>query len=124
MRLLICGDRNWTRFDLIWERVKELPKDTVIIEGDARGADKYAGTAARKEGLKLEVYPADWELYGRAAGPIRNKQMLVEGKPDEVWAFHDALSESKGTKNTVELAKRAGLKVRVFTTIGEEQYDS
>jgi hypothetical protein len=60
-------------------------------------------------------YPAQWHKYGRAAGPIRNQQMLAEGKPDLVLAFHDDIDGSRGTKDMVNRARRAGVKVEVIS---------
>lgn len=98
MRLLICGDRNWVDKDLIKATIaKEAP--TVVIHGDCRGADKLAGQAAHELGIEVIAFPADWKKLGRAAGPLRNKQMLVQGRPDKVIAFHDDISQSKGTLN-------------------------
>mgnify|MGYP003332742136 FL=1 len=111
MRLLICGDREWSDLDLMKEFIDSLPADTIIIEGDARGADKMAGALAQQRGLQIEVYPAQWEMYGRRAGPLRNQQMLDEGKPDEVVYCHDNLEHSKGTKDMVTRARKSGLPV-------------
>ena len=110
-RVLICGDRNWTDFEAIHRHIKTLPKDSVIIQGMCRGADLMARSSALLHGLKVEDYPADWNKYGRAAGPIRNRQMLDEGKPDIVYAFHPNIAESKGTKNMVNQAKKRGIEV-------------
>ena len=58
------------------------------------------------------AFPADWNKYDNAAGPIRNRQMLTEGKPTMVLAFHyKLLVESKGTKDMVKMALGAGLPV-------------
>jgi hypothetical protein len=64
-------------------------------------------------GLPVESFPADWEQYGRAAGPIRNQQML-EAKPDRVFAFHEDLEHSKGTGDMVRRARKAGVPVEVI----------
>ena len=56
-------------------------------------------------------FPADWKKYGRAAGPIRNKQMLNEGKPDLVLAFHTNIENSKGTKSMIQIAKKSEIKI-------------
>jgi hypothetical protein len=56
-------------------------------------------------------FPADWDKYGKAAGPIRNKQMLDEGKPQAVIAFSYDLARSRGTANMVAQARDAGLPV-------------
>lgn len=45
--------------------------------------------------MELLRFPAKWNEHGKAAGPIRNQQMLTEGKPDVVFAFHDDIASSK-----------------------------
>jgi len=106
MRLLVCGDRHWTDYNTIRRVIKEYSPE-VVIEGEARGADSLARLAAESLNIPVIKFPAQWDLYGRAAGPIRNKQMLEEGKPDMVLAFHDNTQASKGTKNMVMLARKA-----------------
>lgn len=113
MRLLVCGDRNWVDDESIKEAIVRL-NPSVVIHGNARGADSLAGEAANSLGITVEVYPAQWETYGRAAGPIRNRQMLVDGKPDKVLAFHDDIEKSKGTKNMVKQAEKAGIDVTIY----------
>ncbi len=106
MRVIICGDRNWKDEETIEIFIETLPPDTVIIHGGCRGADMIADAMARKHGL--EVHPpffAQWNIYRKGAGPIRNKRMILEGKPDRVVAFHNDLSKSKGTANMLKLAK-------------------
>ena len=58
-------------------------------------------------GLPCAVYRADWEGLGRKAGPIRNQQMLDEGKPDLVVAFPGG----RGTANMMRIAREAGIEV-------------
>lgn len=113
-RVLICGDRHWTDRFLISMVLNTLPADAVIIHGAAPGADTIAGNIAREMGLRVEPYPAEWDKHGHAAGPIRNQQMLDEGKPTEVHAFHSDLKKSKGTKDMVRRARTAGLPVAIY----------
>ena len=113
MRVLVCGSRNWTDRQMIMDVLKDLPKDTVIIEGEAPGADSLAASVAEELGFEVVRFPADWARYGRSAGPVRNKQMLVEGKPDQVIAFSDDLEKSTGTLNMVTIAMRANVSVSV-----------
>ena len=115
MRVLICGDRNWNNFEKIKEVLDILPADTIIIHGDARGADKIAGQLAKERGLEVIPYPADWDKYKKAAGPIRNMQMLKEGKPELVIAFHEDITKSKGTKHMVSIATKAGVPVEIIS---------
>ena len=102
MRILICGDRHWKDYDSIYSYIQTLNKDSTIIHGNANGADKLAGHAAASLGiLNIEEYPANWIKYGKAAGVIRNQQMLNEGNPNLVVFFHNDLLNSKGTKDMI-----------------------
>ena len=109
LRILFCGSRDWTDREAIADVMKVLPKGSVIIEGEASGADAIAREEADRLGLIVMPFPAKWKEYGRAAGPIRNAQMLKEGKPDVVVAFHENIEASKGTKNMLKQAQKAGL---------------
>jgi YspA, cpYpsA-related SLOG family len=112
MRVLVCGGRDFNDWPLLNQALSDLlPEDTrdtvTIISGHARGADALGERWARAEGLQLLVFPADWQTYGRSAGPIRNKQMLVEGKPELVVAF----AGGSGTANMIKQARAAGVTV-------------
>lgn len=114
MKILICGDRNWSDSGTILLRIERLPKNAIIISGGARGADTIAELIARSIGMKTQIFPAQWNLYGKAAGPIRNQQMLEEN-PDLVIAFHNDLNSSKGTKDMINRAKKAGIPTEVIS---------
>lgn len=113
-RVLICGSRNWKDPAPVQDYVEGLfamYHSLVIIEGCAIGADWVAhNIGVNVEGVTHEHYPADWDRHGRAAGPIRNQQMLDKGKPDLVIAFSDSIGESRGTKDMLQRANRAGVK--------------
>ena len=109
----MCGDRNWDDEEAIETFFQNHPEITEVIEGGASGADTMARHAAEFLGIPVKEYKATWEKYGRAAGPIRNRQMLDE-KPDLVVAFHHDLSKSKGTKDTVTEARKRGIPVKVI----------
>ena len=72
----------------------------VILSGCASGADAIGERYAKENGFKVEKYPADWETYGRSAGPKRNKQMAEVC--DYVICFWD--EKSKGTKSMINYA--------------------
>ena len=110
-KVLVCGSRDYTDRIKMVNIMSSLSPAVTIIEGGARGADIMAREIAEKWGWKVIEFPANWDLYGKKAGPIRNKQMLVEGKPDLVLAFYSAKEKSKGTKNMVEQAQKAGVRV-------------
>lgn len=114
MKVLCCGDRDWWDRITIQKRLKEFAADTVVIEGEARGADLMSASVAKEIGLTVLPFPADWEKFKKAAGPIRNCQMLDQ-KPDLVIAFHNDIESSKGTKHCVTEAKRRGIPVEIVT---------
>lgn len=110
MRVLVCGgrdfgdkDRAYAFLDLLCEKE---PISTVI-HGGASGADYIAHQWAEDRGVNCTEYPADWNRYGRAAGPIRNQQMVDDGRPDVVVAFPGG----SGTADMVRRAEAAGIKV-------------
>jgi len=115
-RILITGDRNWNDLSTLTNVLdKHLNRKVdIIIHGDANGADRMGAEMAQKLGVpkdRILAYPADWNQYHKAAGPIRNRQMLTEGKPTLVLAFHNNITESKGTKDMVKISLKAGLPV-------------
>ena len=124
MRVLVCGDREYLDYISVHNVLKHLVEDFiettpgatiddfVVIQGGAKGADFlakvwcYCYTGGWFK-LRCEEYPANWKKYGKGAGPIRNQQMLDEGKPDLVVAFPG----NDGTADMVARAKEAGVKV-------------
>ena len=112
MKVLVCGDRNWSNKDTIRKYLASVPNLELVIEGGARGADQLSKQVALEMNIPVREYPADWQRYGKAAGPIRNRQML-DVKPDLVIAFHPAIELSKGTKDCVTEARHRGISVRV-----------
>lgn len=108
MRVLFCGDRYWDDPVPI-QRAFDRYEVTLCIHGAARGADSLAGREAKLRGIPVVEYPANWKQHGRAAGPIRNRLMLSDGRPDLVLAFHSDIDRSKGTKDMLIQARRAGV---------------
>jgi len=112
LRVLVTGSRTWDDTQVIRARLEQLPEGSVIIHGGCRGADILAERIAKELGFEIMACPAKWGEYGRAAGAIRNKYMLTEGKPDLVLAFH--LNKSPGTAHMIRIAREAGVEVEVF----------
>lgn len=115
MKLLICGDRNWNNKKRMKDIISNLnPQPSLIIQGGASGADSLAGIIAYELEIKCLIFPARWEVFGKAAGPIRNRQMIAE-KPDLVFAFHSNIEKSKGTKDMINVARYHKIKVIIIT---------
>ena len=117
MKVLVCGSRNFVKPDIIRQALRALTGDVEIIHGAASGADSLADMYARLVGFRISRFPANWAEFGKAAGYIRNKQMLDE-KPDLVIAFVRDPNNSPGTANMVLQALCAGVKVEVHTYDG------
>jgi len=123
MKILICGGRNFYKYSLLRETLTKIlddiwheHEDTEItfIQGGASGADFLAKVFALDEMGWLnspkvlhQEFLADWKTHGRAAGMIRNQEMLDEGKPDLVVAFPGG----SGTEDMIRRSKKAGIKV-------------
>ena len=112
-RVLVCGDRNWSDLGVIVRELKRVKPD-VVISGAASGADTLGVEAAKLLGIQRVSFPALWKQYGKAAGPIRNQTMLDVGKPTLVLAFHKNLSASKGTKDMLRRAEKAGVPFEIW----------
>ena len=117
MRVLVCGGRDYSDRERVWRTLDELliPDDDMLpvgantlIHGGARGADLLADAWAVANWVDIDMYPADWKAYGKAAGAIRNQQMLDRGSPDLVVAFPGG----RGTADMVRRARKAGVPVR------------
>lgn len=111
MRVLVCGSRHFKDYELLKE-VLDGYDITTIIEGEARGADTLAAIYGGRRGVAVLRFPAQWDKHGRSAGPIRNKQMLVEGNPELVIAFRGP--NSKGTQNMIDQSIKAGVEVKII----------
>lgn len=120
MKILVCGDRNWSDFISIYEALREYQQTAdAVIHGACRGADTLAGDAAEALQIPVRVYPANWTTEGPSAGPLRNRRMLQLEHPDLVLAFHNDLVNSKGTKDMVNLALSKRVKVIHYSSNGK-----
>lgn len=125
-RILITGSRVWKdKAAIVKALIEELATCTepvVIVHGAQKrwdhkgqrfiGADFYADEIAREVGLEVDPHPADWDRYGRAAGPIRNREMVATlnaANGDRVLAF--PIGDSRGTRGCMAIAEEAGIPV-------------
>ena len=122
IRVLIAGSRDFNDFELLDKAVKHYLKqyglhrqDIEVVSGGARGTDKLGEQFANKYSIKLTIFPADWNTYGKSAGYIRNEQMIKYiGDTGIVFAFWDG--QSHGTAHTIKLANKYNIKVHIIRT--------
>lgn len=136
MRILVTGSRYWDDYDTFTRALTvaietladELPddKNIVIVHGAAPGADSMSERyvahvqnflSGKGYTIRTEQHPAEWDKYGKGAGPIRNKQMVDLGA-DLVVAFFRRGAQSRGTANCVQQAEKAGLRVLKYFNKG------
>lgn len=115
----MCGSRTWEDVFPIYTFIKGVAAThsghkVVVAHGGAQGADTMAGHAAVAADVEVRVFPANWKEFGKAAGFIRNKQMVEEFKPDIVVACSE-YPVTTGTQHTVNLAVKAGLPVYLLS---------
>lgn len=126
MRILVCGDRKWTNRKVLYAHLdlgERLSGFDLLIEGEYKGADTMARQWAESRGIPVEPHPADWEKHGKAAGPIRNREML-KSKPHRVIAYHNSIATSKGTKDMVTIALKAGIPCVLVTEGGVTTFNN
>lgn len=115
MKILVCGGRDFIDYELLSETLtalcplsfEETYQEVRIIHGGAKGADLMADKWAINRWIVTEEFKADWDKHSKAAGPIRNQQMIDEGRPDIVVAFPGG----KGTADMVRRARAAKINV-------------
>lgn len=114
-RIVVAGSREYNNYieakSYIDFCVSEIKKEStlIFISGGCRGADKLGERYAAENGYKIEIYPADWETYGKAAGPMRNKKMALAA--DFIICFWDG--KSRGTKAMIDFARAFNKPVRI-----------
>lgn len=111
MRVLVCGSRDFNDYNKLKEELDAF-RITEIIHGMARGADTLGGEYAKSNDIRLRTFLPRWDLYGKAAGPIRNAEMLKRGQPDLVIAFRGP--NSRGTQDMINQARKAEVLVRII----------
>jgi hypothetical protein len=117
-RVIVAGSRgicDQNHYEFVREKLdlilrNKLPQVLIINGGCSDSPDWLASLYTLERGLSMKVYLADWDKHGKAAGPIRNREMAENA--DALVAFWDG--GSPGTKNMIEEAEKRGLPVRVF----------
>ena len=115
-KLIIAGSRNFNDYSLLVNKTKEyLEHHTIdirhlrIVSGMARGADMLGVRLAKEYNIPVIEMPADWNLYGKSAGYIRNAEMAKIAT--HALIFWDG--KSRGSGNMINLAAKYNLEIDV-----------
>lgn len=116
-KVIIAGSRHFNNYELLRLKVDSILRKKIeegykiiIISGRAKGADTLGERYAKERKYELMLFPAEWDIYGKGAGPIRNGKMADEA--DALIAF--LFENSRGTINMIKQATKKGLKIRVI----------
>ena len=107
MKVIIAGSRDITDIEkvasILTEAFIELKVEgpVEIVSGCAKGVDFIGETFANFCEYDLKRFPADWATHGKAAGPIRNKQMAEYA--DAAIVIHNG---SRGSLNMIEQMRK------------------
>lgn len=112
-RILVTGSRDWADYGTIKHALFEhVRTGDVLVHGDCpRGADEMAARLWQRFHGVTEAWPADWDAHGRAAGPIRNQEMVRAGA-NLCLAF--IRNQSPGAMDCMWRAKGAGIPTVVY----------
>lgn len=108
IKLIVAGPRDYHDQENVFRHIHMFQDKfgiDEIISGGASGVDALAEEYASLHQIPFKLFPADWEKYGKAAGPIRNQQMAEYG--NVLLAFDRG---TKGTKNMIETARKFHLR--------------
>ena len=114
-RVVIAGCRDYNNYEeakiFIDYCISDIRKDytVIIVSGGTQGADALGERYARENNFKIERYIAEWDKYGKSAGPKRNKKMAEIS--DFVICFWD--EKSRGTKSMIEYSKKCDKPIKI-----------
>lgn len=116
-RVIICGSREFDNKGLCFAKLDEILskyENVEIISGQSKGADLFGEEYAQLHSLKMTIFPANWKRYGKTAGPIRNKAMLMYALEAETIVIAFWNGSSRGTKNMIEQAEKQNVRIYVI----------
>lgn len=125
--IIVAGSRNLENYNVVkkvlnnYISLKDFKTQPTIVCGMAQGADMLGYKFAKENNFPIKEYPANWDLYQKRAGHIRNEQMAKYASNNGkgvLIAFWNG--ESKGTESMISYAKKYKLEIHVYNLEGEE----
>lgn len=113
-KYVFSGSRHWKDEETIARILaKHVPEGSVVAHGNARGVDEIVDRVANRGLYTVIRFHADWDKHKKAAGPIRNREML-EVRPEMCICIHENISGSRGTKDMLTECRRRGIPVVLY----------
>lgn len=116
MKYIIAGGRDFNNYSVARQVLSQFNDITEIISGDAKGADTQGIIYGNQYHIPVQHFPAQWDLYGKSAGFIRNVEMADYA--DIAICFWDG--ESKGTAHMIKTMKIKKKPCYIFDYNGNE----
>ncbi|MBQ9082997.1 MAG: DUF2493 domain-containing protein [Clostridia bacterium] len=114
-RVVVAGCRYYCNYEEAKEFIDRcisrirMEYTLVFVSGCCRGADALGERYAQEHGFLIERHPAEWERFGRQAGPIRNRCMVQCS--DFIICFWDG--QSTGTASLIDYAREMSKPIRI-----------
>lgn len=113
-KVIVAGSRDFNDYELLKRKMihflsRYKPHEVEIVSGGAKGADALGERFAKEKGCHLKIMKANWDLFGKSAGYIRNEEMAIYA--DACVCFWNGVS--RGTKRMIDLANKYEINVKV-----------
>lgn len=118
MKTIIAGSRTAT-WQNTWDALLSCEwrhEVTGVLCGMAKGADLHGKSWANANKIPVSKWPANWEVYGKGAGAVRNQQMA--DRAEALIAVWDG--QSSGTADMIQRAQAKGLRVHIYNYVAGE----
>jgi SLOG family YspA-like protein len=79
--VIVCGGRDYADRGHLFRKLDVFNRRwpiALLRHGAYRGADTLAGEWARSRDVPVDPCPANWRVFGKRAGPLRNGYMLAK----------------------------------------------
>jgi hypothetical protein len=113
----VCGGTDYAKPGTISKALSRYPAGSVVVTGQANGADSFADAAARELGMFVIRIPYAGHL-GRSGGPARNTlicrvvRLLAEDASTRPVCL--AFGGDRGTAHSLKLATKHNFKIRRY----------
>ncbi len=140
MIILVCGSRDFDDYDLVGYGLS-LASRAVMTSHDETTTLRHGGCSRKYKrggrmvetsadllaeewvrrnklhtlGWEIDCRKADWGAHGRAAGPVRNEEMLEPEKPDIAVAYLVRNLLCRGTRDMMRRLEAACVTTLVIT---------